>query len=70
MSSKENFTVFVRTWWRNNKEWPNGLEPHMGRKKIIKSGLTYDEAVQVCKEWNNSHEPGKLSRKAELSNDL
>ncbi len=60
------FTVFHRTWWRDNPNYPNGLEPSIGVSYVIKHRVeTEDEARAICKEWNNSHEPGRLSRKAE-----
>lgn len=60
------FKVFHRTWWRNNPEWPDGLEPHAGRRTHICYAKTREEAVRICKEWNASHKPGRLSRKAEF----
>lgn len=60
------YTVFVRTWWKK----VNGkLTPHPGRKKVIGRRLTIDEARQMCQNWNNSHEPGQLSRKAEFTSN-
>jgi hypothetical protein len=60
------YRVFTRTWWRNNSDYPNGLEPHVGRKTIIKKNIdTEEEAREICRVWNANHEPGRLSRKAE-----
>ena len=59
------YKVFTRTWWRINPEWPNGLEPHAGRKRTIAKVSTEEEAQQICSDWNESHHAGKLSRKAE-----
>lgn len=59
------YTVFVRSWWRHNPSWPNGLEPYPGRKKILRRNLTESEARQMCREYNATHTPGRLSRKAE-----
>ena len=28
----EIYDCFQRTWWKDNSDWPNGLEPHAGRK--------------------------------------
>jgi len=61
------YRVFVRNWWRDNKNWPNGLEPHAGRKKIIRKRVeTAEEARRICREYNSTHDPGRYSRKAEF----
>ena len=60
------YKVFVRDWWRNNPAWPNGLEPSAGRKTTIKKNVkTEAEARAICKQYNATHAPGRLSRKAE-----
>ena len=65
MSSK--YKVFVRNWWKVNKDWPNGLEPDpTARKKVIARGLTEDEAREYCQQYNRNNNPGRLSRKAEF----
>ncbi len=63
-----SYRVFTRTWWKNNPDWPNGLEPcASGRKTTIQKRVaTYDEARSICQVWNANHEPGRLSRKAEF----
>lgn len=61
------YRTFTRTWWRTNSSWPNGLEPHAG-KKNYRAGYIYGteaDAREACKLWNDSHKPGKLSRKME-----
>ena len=61
------YRVFKRTWWRNNPSWPNGLEPCPGRKTtLVKSVETQEEARRICKQYNETHEPGRLSMKAEF----
>lgn len=61
-----SYRVFVRNWWKNNPAWPNGLEPHAGRKTTIRRRVeTEEEARRVCQEYNASHKPGRFSRKAE-----
>ena len=60
------FTVFTRTWWKENKSWPNGLEPHAGKRRTIATVYSEREAQRICKEWNAEHKPGRLSRKAEF----
>ena len=59
------YKVFTRTWWRNNQAYPNGLEPCAGRKYTIDNVYTEKEAKQLCKEYNDTHHPGRLSLKAE-----
>lgn len=61
-----SFTVFKRTWWKNNPSWPKGLEPHAGRKTIIQRNVkTEQDAREICRQWNAGHNPGRLSLKAE-----
>lgn len=60
-----NFRVFHRTWWKLNKNWPNGLEPSIGKKTLIGYAVDEEEARLMAKEWNKTHPPGPLSRKAE-----
>ena len=73
-----SYRVFVRNWWRYNPSpaWSNpgspyhGLEPDPGaRKTTIAKGCTEEEARQVCREYNTSHAPGRLSRKAEYERE-
>jgi len=60
------FNIFHRTWWKRNPGWPDGKEPQAGKKHYIMKGvLTESEAQDVCRVWNNCHDPGFLSDKAE-----
>ena len=59
------YRVFVRNWWRDNPNYPNGLEPSPGRKYTLDYVYTEKEARNMCREYNNTHNPGRLSRKAE-----
>lgn len=65
-------TVFTRSWWKENRDWPNGLEPCAGRKRVLKRGLTEEEAVAVCREYNDPahlkalYGENRLSTKAEF----
>jgi len=62
-----SYRVFVRNWWKSNPSWPNGLEPHAGRKFTLHKRVdTYEEARNICQVYNANHKPGKLSRKAEF----
>ena len=61
-----SYKVFTRTWWKNNPAWPGGLEPGLGRKTTIARRVeTEEEARAICKRYNDTHTPGRLSRKAE-----
>lgn len=59
------YRVFHRVWWKRNPDWPNGLEPHAGRKTIIGYAASEEEARDMCRVWCANHPPGRLSRKAE-----
>ena len=59
------YRIFTRTWWRSNKDWPNGLEPHAGKQQTIGRAETEDEARAICRAWNDTHTPGRFSHKAE-----
>lgn len=64
------FRVFVRNWWKiaqaGSRFFP-GLEPNPdGRKTTIAKNIeTEEEAQSIARRYNDSHKPGKLSRKAE-----
>jgi hypothetical protein len=61
------YRCFVRNWWKLNPSWPGGLEPDGGAPKrtIAKNVKTEAEARRICQEYNATHKPGRLSRKAE-----
>lgn len=59
------FKVYHRTWWQENKSWSNGLEPCLGEKHFIDRCYDEETARDLCKEWNDNNEPGRLSDKAE-----
>ncbi len=65
----KSFRVFIRTWWRNNPTYPDGLEPCAGKRRTIATSCTEKEARLICKNWNNLHKPGRLSRKAEYTSN-
>lgn len=65
-----SFEIRARNWWKDNPEWPNGLEPDSTpwRKAHKLATVNTEEAARTfCKEWNETHKPGRLSRKAEWS---
>lgn len=64
---KKRFRIFVRSWWKWNAAWPGGREPHAtGRKHTIAWADTEQEARAIAQEYNRTHNPGPLSRKAEF----
>lgn len=65
----ETFRVFTRTWWRRNPAWPGGREPGAGRKTTLARRCTEEEARRMCKQYNDAHDPGFLSRKAEYEKE-
>lgn len=67
------YRVFIRNWWKladgaNAVHWPGGLEPdpRARRTTIAKGVATEAEARTIAREYNRTHPPGRLSRKAEI----
>lgn len=72
MTQLKKYIVFSRRWWKDNPEWPNGLEPDAsGKRKFIAYADYEDEAREMCKEWNKSynekHRKNRYSTKAEFT---
>ncbi|MBU1621881.1 MAG: hypothetical protein KJ604_20690 [Gammaproteobacteria bacterium] len=65
----QSFAVFVRTWWRRNPSYPCGLEPCPGRKRYLGRRLTEEEARTLARQYNATHDPGRLSKKAEYERE-
>lgn len=63
------YQTFTRTWWKKNPKYPSGLEPHAGRKSYHGRYATEEEARKACKAWNDSNNPGVLSKKMEYMED-
>ena len=69
------YTVFARNWWRYAPEVVNsldpslsGLEPDPGARKIKLAVFdTEAQARTFAMDWNATHKPGRLSRKAEYT---
>jgi len=59
------FRTFTRTWWKENKSWPNGLEPEAGTAHYHGRYENEKDARAACKQWNDTHDPGRLSIKME-----
>lgn len=77
ISGKGHCTVFVRNWWRVEKRLVFGnhyksvLVPNpSARRTVLATGLTPEEALQMCDEYNKTHKPGRLSRKAEWTSQF
>jgi len=69
-----SFRVFVRAWWRDARpsdgQWPNGLVPDAsGEQTNIARVATVEEARARCKQYNDTHKPGRYSRKAEFTEE-
>lgn len=65
-----SFAVFTRAWWKENPAWPNGLEPHAGPRRYLATGIVTEEtARRMCREYNETHDPGRLSVKAEYEEE-
>ena len=63
------YRVFIRTWWKNDPEWSNGLKPHVGPKYHLKEYETEEAARAFCEAYNDSHSAGRFSRKAEYEKE-
>ena len=61
-----SYKAFTRTWWKENSNWPNGLEPSVGKKTTLGIFNTDIEAMKCCEDYNKSQKLGRLSRKAEF----
>lgn len=61
------YRCFTRVWWQDNPSWPNGLEPYpTAPKTTLRNNVeTEEEARFICRAYNDTHEPGRYSRKAE-----
>lgn len=66
-----SYEIRVRNWWKLNPAWPDGREPcatPWDKAWLLCDGIeTEEEARAICQEYNATHKPGKLSRKAEYS---
>ena len=60
------YKVFVRNWWRLDNLGKLVPDPS-ARKTTLDYAESEDEARRMCKEYNDTHNPGKFSRKAEYT---
>lgn len=66
MCNDTEYKCFTRTWWIENPKYPNGLEPCAGERHYVRGTFTEEEAIEKCQEYNDTHEPGRLSLKMEF----
>ena len=67
-----SYRVFVRNWWRweRRHDSTRHLVPDAGaRKTTLARRMTYEEARCMCAEYERTHKPGPLSRKAEFEEE-
>jgi hypothetical protein len=64
------YEVFTRTWWTENQDWPNGLEPCVGESRTIARNIASEtEAQEIAQQWNATHAAGRYSLKAEYTSE-
>lgn len=65
------YTCFTRNWYKY--EYKNGkkiiVPDARARKTQLQSFNSEEKARQYCEDWNNTHNPGPLSRKCEYTSD-
>lgn len=62
------YRVYVRNGWRDNSALEIGLEfDPDAHKQILDYVATQEEAFAVSKHYNDTHEPGRFSRRAEYT---
>jgi hypothetical protein len=63
------YTCFARSWWKYERDSSGKKKkvPHLGRRTQLATFTTAEAARNYCTNWNNSNDPGPLSRKAEFT---
>jgi hypothetical protein len=67
------YTIFTRAWWtiKKGRYGETIKTPAIGaRRTIITTANTEEEARAICKAWNDSHNPGPRSIKAEYTSQF
>lgn len=64
-----SYHVFTRTWWQRDPAAAAGRRPGVGRKTHLARVATEAEARAICWQYNATHDPGFLDRKAEYAVD-
>ena len=63
-----SYKVFVRDWWIEDSK--GNLIPGPGDAEVIYTGIeTEQEARALAQGFNRTHKPGRLSRKAEYTEE-
>jgi hypothetical protein len=60
------YRVFVRNWWKRG-QYGQLVPDGRARKYTLQMCNTIEEALAACEEYNSTHKPGVLSRKAEFT---
>ena len=62
------YRVFRRTWWKENPDWPGGLEPCPGKKRYIPHARfnTIEEARAYCKKRNKEQKLTEREKRLSL----
>lgn len=63
MQDDRKYNVFVRNWYRREG---GRIVPGAGRKSYLARKVDGATARRYCDEYNSTHKPGPLSRKAEF----
>lgn len=63
------YNVFVRDWWKpaESPGWPNNREPEPNApREYLAKRVSYARARAISRAYNDTHDPGPMSRKAEF----
>lgn len=65
---EQYYDVFVRNWYKwEHTSFGRRKVPGPGRKTYLQHHVTWTDAREICRQYNDRHEPGPLSRKAEFA---
>jgi hypothetical protein len=67
------YTIFIRAWWNIKKDRYSQTvkSPAIGaRRTIIAHTNSEEEARAICKQYNETHNPGPRSIKAEYTSQF
>ena len=59
------YRIFKRHWWRENPDWPSGLELYPGRKYTICYVSSEDKARELCRRFNDERGDNRYGIKYE-----
>jgi len=62
------YKVFIRNWWQYDRNG-NIVPDSSARKYTLDYVSSEEQARKLCAEYNTTHKPGKLSRKAEYTSN-